>query len=77
MNSIQKFETYSQNITYFTDFQKINSVFTENDCGLEKYELRKKFIFRQLVMKIANFAVILDKITAYLHKRNKKNKCAF
>ena len=71
---IQKFENLSLNITNFISFWQIINALTQNDRGFEKYELRKKFIFRQTVVKIANFAVILGKITEYLGKRNKKNK---
>ena len=55
---------------YFADFRRNNSVFIQNNGGFEKYQLQKKFIFWQLVMKIENFA-ILGKITACLRKRKK------
>ena len=40
---------------YHAGFRKNNSIFTQNDRGFKRYYLQKKFIFWQLVVKIANF----------------------
>ena len=42
---------------YFTGFRQ-NSVLMQNNRELKKYEVQEMFIFRQLDVKIANFADI-------------------
>ena len=44
-----------------------NNVLRKNDHGLKKYQLQEIFIFQQLIVKIADFA-ILDEITGYYSK---------
>ena len=55
---------------YLASFRQNNIVFTQNGRGFKKYQLRKKFIFRQIVTKITNFP-ILGEIT-YLREEKKK-----
>ena len=43
---------------YFASFWQNNNIFMQNDCGLKKILLAKKFIFQQIVIEIANRADI-------------------
>ena len=55
---IWKFGVLSRNIMNFANFCQNNSVFMQNYRGFKKYQLQKKFIFRQIVAKIANFPIL-------------------
>ena len=54
----KKFGNLLPNISYFIVFQRNNSVIMKNNHGFKKYQLWIKFIFQQLVAKIANFSNI-------------------
>ena len=71
-SSIQKFRIYFRCITYFAGFWQNNNVFTQNNHGLKKDQLRKKFRFQQLVMKIANFADVRWSNSIFMKKEKKK-----
>ena len=48
-------------------------MFQLNDYGFKKYQLRKKFIFWQLVAKIANFTDIRQNNSIFAKKKKEKH----
>ena len=57
---------------YFAGFRPNNSVFMQNSCGFNKYQLWKKFIFWQLVAKILNCADIRQNNSSFTHTHTKR-----
>ena len=49
----------------------------QNEHEFKSYQLRKKFIFRQLVTKIVNFVVIRRNNSVLTQKRKRKKKRHF
>ena len=46
----------------------------QNEHKFQNYQLQKKFIFRQLVKKIVNFADIRQNNSVFMEKKKKKKK---
>ena len=44
----------------------------QNEHEFNNYQLREKFIFRQLLMKIVNFAVIKQNKSVFTQKKEKR-----
>ena len=58
---------------YYAGFQRNSSIFVQDDRAFKKYLLRKKFLFWQVVVKLANFAKIRQNNNLFKKKKKKKS----